>query len=530
MPSPRMATPYSASATSIVGLLVGDDDQLRRGAQLLHQQDQPAQVDVVQRGLDLVEHVERRRAGPEDRDEQCHGRERPLAARQQRQPFHLLARWAGLHLDAGGEHVRRVGEDQPAVAAREQRREHRLELARHVGVRLGEHREDLVVDLAHDRQQVAAGVLEVFQLGGEEPVALLQGRELLQRERVHPAQEPEVLLGAGGAALLRGAVVGHRRGRHDVLPAFAGGLVLRHLGRRRRDGHVRPVLVGQVVRGQPVVVEHLGGERLQPGPRLRAQHLVAVHGVDELLQQRGEPPRDGAHLGQGALTLGALSGRGVALDGGGRQRLGDRRARRLTCRNHDPGDAGTPLPGRPGRRGPGPGLALRRRLAAQRLGPAGDRAGPLLRGPQREAGLDLRGARMSQRVRGGVANLGVRLVVDRLVFGHGELSFGGLQRQQRVGPLGLDGVAPRPQPLGLGPGRPYGLLQPAELGRGGARPALGGRPRLPGGGQAAQPCRLLGPSPLQRGTEPGQLLLDAVAGGRRLVHRGLHVQRARRGA
>jgi isopentenyl-diphosphate delta-isomerase len=40
-------------------LLVGDDDQLRLLAQLLEQPDQPAQVDVVERGLDLVHHIER---------------------------------------------------------------------------------------------------------------------------------------------------------------------------------------------------------------------------------------------------------------------------------------------------------------------------------------------------------------------------------------------------------------------------------------------------------------------------------------
>src|SRR3712207_8442160 len=54
---------------------------------------------------DLVEHVERRRPGPEDRHEQRDGGQRALAARQQRQPLDLLPRRAGLHLDAGGEHV-----------------------------------------------------------------------------------------------------------------------------------------------------------------------------------------------------------------------------------------------------------------------------------------------------------------------------------------------------------------------------------------------------------------------------------------
>ncbi len=105
-------------------LLVGDDDQLRRLAQLLEQPDQPAQVDVVERGLHLVHHVERRRPRPEDRHQHRHRGQRLLATGQQRQPLDLLARRPGLDLDAGGQHVVGIGEQQPALAAGEQRREH----------------------------------------------------------------------------------------------------------------------------------------------------------------------------------------------------------------------------------------------------------------------------------------------------------------------------------------------------------------------------------------------------------------------
>ena len=48
-------------------LLVGDDDELAGVAQLLEEQDQPAEVGVVERRLHLVEDVERRRPGREDR-------------------------------------------------------------------------------------------------------------------------------------------------------------------------------------------------------------------------------------------------------------------------------------------------------------------------------------------------------------------------------------------------------------------------------------------------------------------------------
>src|SRR5438046_9763186 len=48
--------------------LVGDDDELGTLPQLLEDQEQPLQVGVVQRRFHLVEHVERRGAGLEDRE------------------------------------------------------------------------------------------------------------------------------------------------------------------------------------------------------------------------------------------------------------------------------------------------------------------------------------------------------------------------------------------------------------------------------------------------------------------------------
>ena len=114
-------------------------------------------LSVVERRLDLVHDVERRRAGPEDRHQHRHRGQRLLAAGQQRQPLDLLAGRAGLDLDAGGQHVVGIGEQQPALAAGEQRGEHLAELALHVGVGLGEHLQDAVVDLGDDVEQVLAG-------------------------------------------------------------------------------------------------------------------------------------------------------------------------------------------------------------------------------------------------------------------------------------------------------------------------------------------------------------------------------------
>src|SRR5690606_1829025 len=86
-------------------LLVRDHQQLRALAELLEHREQPPQVRVVERGLHLVEDVERARSRLEDRDEQRDRSERALAARKQRQPLDLLSDRPHRHLDAGGEHV-----------------------------------------------------------------------------------------------------------------------------------------------------------------------------------------------------------------------------------------------------------------------------------------------------------------------------------------------------------------------------------------------------------------------------------------
>lgn len=191
-------------------LLVRDDDQLRGLLQLLHDPDQPLQVGVVERRLDLVHHVERTRPGLEDRHQHRHRGQRALPAGEQRQPLDLLARGPGLDVHARGEHVVGVGQDQPSLTAREQPAEDALELPGGVPEGLGEDLLDALVDLLDDLEQVGAGLLQVLQLLAEELVPLLQRRELLQRQRVDLA---ELLVGALGGLqplLLLGADEGAR--------------------------------------------------------------------------------------------------------------------------------------------------------------------------------------------------------------------------------------------------------------------------------------------------------------------------------
>ena len=63
-PSPRIVTPYSASAISIVRFWWVMTISWLELAQLLEQRDQPPEVGVVERRLDLVHDVERDWAAP----------------------------------------------------------------------------------------------------------------------------------------------------------------------------------------------------------------------------------------------------------------------------------------------------------------------------------------------------------------------------------------------------------------------------------------------------------------------------------
>jgi len=71
---------------------------------------EPADVGLVECGVDLVEDAERDRANLEHREQQRDGRERPFAAREHRERLGLLAGRPGDDLDAGRGEVRRVGQ------------------------------------------------------------------------------------------------------------------------------------------------------------------------------------------------------------------------------------------------------------------------------------------------------------------------------------------------------------------------------------------------------------------------------------
>ena len=75
--------------------VVGDDDELRPFGELSQRLREAADVGLVERGIDLVEHAEGRRADLEHREQQRDRGQGPLAAREHRQRLRLLARAAG---------------------------------------------------------------------------------------------------------------------------------------------------------------------------------------------------------------------------------------------------------------------------------------------------------------------------------------------------------------------------------------------------------------------------------------------------
>src|SRR5947209_7736137 len=100
-----------------------DDDELGPVGVAAQQLDEAADVRVVERRLDLVQEIERARPREEEREQERDCAEGLLAARQQREPLHLLADRAEMDLDAGlFLRVVALDELEPALAAGEERR------------------------------------------------------------------------------------------------------------------------------------------------------------------------------------------------------------------------------------------------------------------------------------------------------------------------------------------------------------------------------------------------------------------------
>ena len=170
-------------------LLVRDDDELRAVGEAPQQLDEAADVRVVERGLDLVEEVERARPREEEREEERDRAERLLAAGEQREPRDLLARRLELDLDAGllAPRRRRRTSSRPlppgkSVAATS------AKCCSTARVRLLEARSTVSRQLGAQLLELLERALEVLALLDELLEPLLLPRVLLGGERVDLAE------------------------------------------------------------------------------------------------------------------------------------------------------------------------------------------------------------------------------------------------------------------------------------------------------------------------------------------------------
>ena len=207
---------------------------------------------------------------------------------------------------------------------------------------------------------------------------LLHRGELLQRERVDLAEHAQRPLGRAQPLLL--LLADERDGLRERAVLVRGG---------RRDQLVGAVVGHQAVGVEAELLERALLELLDPHPLLGAGHLVAVHGVDQLVVLAGQVAQPGPDVEQVALA--SLPG---LLDGAAS--LGGALHRHLEplerVADRDPHGLGGPALAEQALAalgGAGPGLALGPGGAHQRVGAAVQRAGALLGGAQGQPGVHL---------------------------------------------------------------------------------------------------------------------------------------------
>ena len=142
---------------------------------------EPADVGLVERRVDLVQHAERGRPDLEHREQQRDGGQRPLAAGEHGQRLRLLARRSRGDLDPGRREVGRVGEREPGEAAAEQLLEPGVEGDLEGGERRPELGRDELVEVGDQRPRPGDGVAQVAMLRLERLEALADRRGTRRR-------------------------------------------------------------------------------------------------------------------------------------------------------------------------------------------------------------------------------------------------------------------------------------------------------------------------------------------------------------
>ena len=207
-----------------------DHDELGAVGVAAQELDEAADVGVVERGLDLVEEVERARLREEEREQERDRSERLLAAGEHPEARDLLPRRPELDLHPGlAALLLGLDEPEPALAAREERRGDVLEV-------LGDRMEgvcepplDGLRELVAQVGELLQALLEILPLHLELGEPLLLGLVLLLRERIDLAELDPPLLEPLGARRELVALVSLGRVGGGLLEPAAG------VGRLRLD-------------------------------------------------------------------------------------------------------------------------------------------------------------------------------------------------------------------------------------------------------------------------------------------------------
>src|SRR4051812_37060736 len=200
-------------------LLVRDHDELRAVRVAAQKLGEAADVRVVERGLDLVQEVERARPREEEREQERDRAERLLAAGEEREPRHALAGRPQLDLDPGFRLVVvpfGLRQPQPSLAAGEQRLRHVCEVALDRLESLLEPPLDGLRQVVAQLLQLGQRRLEIGALRRQLVQALVLGLVLLLREGV---DLPELL----AAALVAVELLGELLARPLLRRLRAGG-------------------------------------------------------------------------------------------------------------------------------------------------------------------------------------------------------------------------------------------------------------------------------------------------------------------
>ena len=155
--------------------------------ELFQERHEAADVLVIQRRVELVEHAERRRLHRVHGEHQRHRRQRTFAPGEQTDVLQLAAGRLRQDVDAGLQQVP-AAQPQLGAAAAEEAAEQVAERARDRLEGGAEPFGGLALDLGGDPFQVGARLTQVLQLVVQEPVPLGHLLELLRRQQVDLAQ------------------------------------------------------------------------------------------------------------------------------------------------------------------------------------------------------------------------------------------------------------------------------------------------------------------------------------------------------